>query len=274
MKQADTVLIGPAPRIAVETRGDGPLVLFLHGIGGNRSNWREQLEALAHRYRVAAWDARGYGDSDDYEGSLTFSDFNDDLLRVLAYFREPAAHIVGLSMGGMIAQNFYRCHPDKVLSLVLADTRNGFNRHNSEEFLRKREAPLLAGLTPKDIAPGLARTLAGPKATPEIILRLTQSIGALHKESYLKTLRASSLVGESDDFRGLQGYVDLASVHVPSLIVCGTADTVTPPDMSRQLAAGIGNSRLAWIEDAGHLSNIEAPERFNEVLLEFLDARA
>ena len=160
MTALQTTLIGPAPRIAVDHAGAGPLVVFLHGIGGNRTNWREQIEALSDAFLCAAWDARGYGASDDYDGPLALSQFNDDLLRVLDHFGRPAAHLVGLSMGGTIAQNFYRHHPKKVLSMVLADTRNGFQRHNSEEFLRRREAPLLAGLTPADIAPNLAPTLA------------------------------------------------------------------------------------------------------------------
>ena len=274
MTAIQTTLIGPAPRIAVDHAGAGPLVVFLHGIGGNRTNWREQIEALSDAFLCVAWDARGYGASDDYEGPLALSQFNADLLRVLDHFGQPAAHLVGLSMGGTIAQNFYHHHPSKVLSMVLADTRNGFQRHNSEEFLRRREAPLLAGLTPADIAPNLAPTLAAPGASREILQRLTESIAALHKESYLKTLRASTLAPQSEEFRGMNGYVDMATVRVPTLVVCGTEDQVTPPAMSQELAQGIAGARLAMIEGAGHLSNIENPVRFNEVVREFLDRHA
>lgn len=274
MTAIHTTLIGPAPRIAVDHAGAGPLVVFLHGIGGNRSNWREQLEAVAGSYLGVAWDARGYGGSDDYEGPLALADFNGDLVRVLEHFGRPAAHLVGLSMGGTIAQNFYRHHPQRVLSMVLADTRNGFQRHNSEEFLRKREAPLLAGLTPADIAPGLAPSLCAPGAAPQVIERLRASIAALHKESYLKTLRASTLAPQSEAFRGMDGYVDMATVRVPTLVVCGTEDSVTPPAMSHELARGIAGAQLALIEGAGHLSNIEQPDRFNALLLDFLQRHA
>ena len=82
----ETVLIGPSPRIAVDHAGEGPLVVLMHGIGGNRRNWRDQMPVLAQKYHVVAWDARGYGDSDDYEGPLDFADFNRDLLRVIAHF--------------------------------------------------------------------------------------------------------------------------------------------------------------------------------------------
>src|SRR2546428_4670705 len=148
-----TIRIPPSPHLAMEHAGAGPLVVFLHGIGGDRATWRHQLPALAASYHVVAWDARGYGESDDYEGPLDFADFGRDLLRVLDYFDARAAHVAGLSMGGLIAQDFYRRHPERVLSLVLADTRNGFQRTNNDEFLRQREAPLLAGRTPRDIAP-------------------------------------------------------------------------------------------------------------------------
>ncbi|MGE4242452.1 alpha/beta fold hydrolase [Ramlibacter sp.] len=263
--------IGPAPHIAVEHLGTGPLVVFLHGIGGNRTNWREQVEAVAAEgFHAVAWDARGYGDSDDYDGPLDFSHFNADLIRVIEHFGQRAAHVVGLSMGGMTAQDFYRRHPERVLSLVLADTRNRFTRHNPEEFLRLREAPLLAGKTPADIAPGLARTICSPSAAPDKVQRLADSIAILHKDSYLKTLRATSLIEQSAHFAGCDSFVEAASIAVPTLVICGTADTITPPAMSQKMAEEIPGARLAWIDGAGHLSNIEQPERFTEALVEFL----
>jgi 3-oxoadipate enol-lactonase len=261
---------GRAPRIAVEHAGKGPLVVMLHGIGGNRSNWRDQIAALSDRFHACAWDARGYGESDGYEGPLDFGDFSRDLERVLDHFGARAAHVVGLSMGGLIAQDFYRRHPGRVLSLVLAGTRNGFQRHNAEEFLRRREAPLLSGRTPKDIAPDVARSLAGAHPSREALARLEASVSALHKDSYLKTLRATTRIGEHPDYRDRTVFVDLASVRVPTLVICGTEDTVTPPDMSRALAAGITGSRLVWIEHAGHLCNIEKPQAFNQALRAFL----
>ena len=262
--------VGRAPRIAVAHAGAGPLVVLMHGIGGNRGNWRDQFEALADRFHVVAWDARGYGDSDDYEGPLDFADFSADLARVLDHFAAPAAHLVGLSMGGIIAQDFYRRQPRRVLSLVLADTRNRIERHNSDEFLRQREAPLLAGLAPSDIAPRLARALAGPNAGSEAIERLQASVAALRKDSYLKVLRATTKILEHPDFRGRHTFLDLESVAVPTLVICGTEDTITPPELSQAIVEGVAGARIAWIEGAGHLSNIENPAQFNRALRGFL----
>ena len=95
-------------------------MLFLHGIGGNRHNWDRQVAAFSTRYRAAAWDARGYGDSDDYAGPLDFADFWRDLERVLDQLSEKRAHLVGLSMGGRIARDFALQRPHRVASLTLA----------------------------------------------------------------------------------------------------------------------------------------------------------
>src|SRR5262245_7941147 len=122
MQSSKTELIGPAPRIAVEHMGSGPLVVFLHGIGGNRSNWRDQLPVFAERFHAVAWDARGYGDSDDYDGPLSYDDFCCDLVRVLGHFNADRAHLVGLSMCGFIAKDFYGLISTRVGWLVLAYT--------------------------------------------------------------------------------------------------------------------------------------------------------
>ena len=109
--------IGPAPHIAVEHAGSGEFVIFMHGIGGNRRNWYDQIDAFAPHFHAAAWDARGYGDSDDYEGALTFTDYADDLARVLDYFGQSRAHVVGLSMGGRIAMDFAARYPRAAVDL-------------------------------------------------------------------------------------------------------------------------------------------------------------
>ena len=106
-----TELVLPSPRIAVDHIGSGPLVICLHGIGGNRTNWHDQLRAFSSHFHAAAWDARGYGESDDYEGPLDFADFSRDLLRVLDFFAAQRAHLVGLSMGGLIAMDFCLSYP-------------------------------------------------------------------------------------------------------------------------------------------------------------------
>ncbi len=104
--------------IAYEVQGSGPLVVFLHGIGGNRTNWYEQLDHFGDRFCAVTWDARGYGASDDSPQPLKFSDYADDLNRLLDHFKAERAHLVGLSMGGMIIQDFYDRYPQPRSNII------------------------------------------------------------------------------------------------------------------------------------------------------------
>lgn len=119
-------------------------MLFLHGIGGNRRNWDRQLEAFSGCFRAAAWDARGYGNSEDYEGPLDFADFWRDLERVLDHLAAQRAHLVGLSMGGRIARDFALQRPHRVASLTLANSSPGFDALSPEAadaYLAARRIP-------------------------------------------------------------------------------------------------------------------------------------
>ncbi len=257
--------IGPAPRIAVQHDGAGELVVFLHGIGGNRDNWDDQIAHFAPHFHAAAWDARGYADSDDYPGELSITDFADDLLRVLDHFKAAKAHLVGLSLGGRVAQRFYFKHPERVRTLVLADTRpdTGDSRtpEQRDAFFRARAKPLLDGKTPAEIAPDIARSLMGPKSSAETFARLVASMNKLRRDSYIKAVRANL----GDDYVG-----DPRSIRVPTLVVVGADDTLTPPSLSRALVDAIPGSVYCEIADAGHLSNLDKPAEFNTAVLDFL----
>mgnify|MGYP002777952215 CR=1 FL=1 len=264
-----TGFVPGAPRLAYDVAGEGDPVVFLHGIGGNRGNWRDQLASFAAAGRRAiAWDARGWGDSDDYDGPLDFADFSADLLRLMAHLGLERADFVGLSMGGFVLQDFVQRHPARVRSLVLADTSRGpMTDHGPqwvESFLAARRTPLLAGKTPADIAPAVARSLAGRAATPEVVQRLHDSIAALHKESYLKAMDTVTR------YVIPQGH---AAIGVPVLVLVGEDDTLTPPDAARRLAQAIPGARLELIPQAGHLANIEQPVAFDRAVLSFLAQR-
>ena len=252
-----TTRIGPAPHLAVDHMGAGDLVVFLHGIGGSKRNWHPNLAAFAPHWHAVAWDARGYGESDDYEGPLDFLDYTRDLARVLDFFRAPKAHVVGLSMGGRIALDFAALHPDRLLTLTLCDTHMGFAHFSEEkkrEFIALRREPLERGGTPRDIAVPVAKSLCSPKASPEAFAALVDSLSRLHKESYLKCIEAS--------------------VRAATHVIVGSDDTLTTPDMCGEIAARIPGARLTVIPDAGHLVNIERPEEFNTAAVGFIRAAA
>jgi 3-oxoadipate enol-lactonase len=257
------------PRIAMTVLGEGPLVVFLHGIGGNRSNWTEALGAVAAQgFCAVAWDARGYGDSDDYPGPFRFEDVSNDLLRLLDHFGGSAAHLVGLSMGGRIAQDFYFREPSRVLSLCLCDTTPGFDALSDDEkrdYVERRRAPLLAGKSTADIAETVIDKLRGPGATPEVLTRLRASVAALRKESYIKAVEATVAQAEIGA---------LEDITVPCHVIVGSHDRLTSPQVAQDMAARIPGCGITVIDGAGHLSNLENVGAFNAAVIAFLHGQA
>jgi len=260
-----TERIEPAPRIAIDRCGSGPLVVFLHGIGGHRGNWSDQLRRLAGRFTAVAWDARGWGDSDDYEGPLSFDDLSSDLLRVLSHCDAERAHLVGLSMGGRICLDFWRRYPGRVASLVLTSTSAGLHEdvgiEKRREFLEQRRRPLLDGGSTADMARKVAPGLVSAGASDAVRQQAIESLSALRKDSYLKALETITWYEEFPPF---------ASVSAPTLIISGTEDYLCRPDMSQRMAREIPGAERMLLENCGHLCNLEYPERYNGLLYDFL----
>lgn len=254
-----------SPVLACDVTGAGPPVVFLHGIGGSRRNWRRQTEAIAASFTCYAWDARGYGESEDYPGPLAFSDFGDDLERLLDHFEINRAHLVGLSMGARILMDFAPPRLDRVASLTLCDCFYGFENalspEKQAEYLELRERPLREGRTFADLASKLIESLVSPAATEAVRNELRESILALRVDSYLKTLRASVTFDQADE---------LTSLTVPVQLIFGSEDSLTPPSIGEEMMEMLPDSGLAVLDGAGHLSNLEDPEGFNDVLWPFL----
>jgi 3-oxoadipate enol-lactonase len=250
-----------APRLALTHAGAGELLVFLHGIGGHRSHWDEQLAHFADRFLVCAPDLRGFGDSEDCAGELDFAaDFCADVDAVLEHFGAPRAHLVGLSMGGRIARNYGLRRPERVASLVLANTQPGFDglsERQLQAFVDGRRAPFAGGREPPQVAEELARGLLSPHAVPPAWPRLVAAMAALHRESYLKTVEASVRQDRGARLEDLRG---------PVLVLAGAEDTLYPPAISQAMAARIPGAQYLAIPRAGHLSNLEQPQAFNAAL--------
>jgi 3-oxoadipate enol-lactonase len=260
-----SIKIGSKPSISVDYCGQGEMVLFLHGIGGNKKNWKNNINFFSKNFLTVAWDTRGYGDSDDYNGELDFDNILDDLKKVIDFFKKTGAHIVGLSMGGQIATLFYDKYPNYVKTLTLCDTHFGLSNLSPteiEKFINLRKEPLLNGKVPKDIAPSVASTLIGDNNNISAYNQLVESMSLLHKESYLKTIESSMRTEHRHIFK---------NIKVPTLIMVGELDTLTPPSMSKSIMNEIKGSYLKIIPKAGHLINIEEPDIFNQNLIQFLD---
>ena len=190
------------------------------------------------------------------------------MLRVLDHFGANRAHLVGLSMGGRIAMRTALLHPARIATLTLVDTHEGFEAFSPAQrqaFVDSRRAPLLAGKEPRDIADAVARSLVGPQARPEHLQQLVDSIAALHKDSYIKSLQATVdqvVVGDS------------AAIRAPAHFIVGADDRLTPVVMHHEMATKMGGAPVSVLPNAGHLSNIENAEGFNAVAIAWARPRA
>ena len=250
----ETVFVEPAPRLAVSVAGEGELVLFLHGIRGNRRNWAAQIEFFSRRFKAAAWDARGYGDSDDYEGALQFEYLTGDVMRVAEHFKARKLHLVGLSMGGRIARNVALRAPERLHSLVLISTNPGFDAMSPESV--KRFVTERRTRTPQTLA-----KLLGSRASRAAYDELLDSVARIHDASYQKTLEASVAQDRA---------APIEQIRVPTLVIAGEEDTVYPPEPAEEMARRIPGAELLMLERTGHLANLEQPDEFNQAVLEFL----
>ena len=237
--------VGNNPSISIDYAGQGEMIIFLHGIGGNKKNWTENLIFFSKKFLSVAWDTRGYGESDDYEGDLNFEDVLYDLVKIFKHFNKDKAHIVGLSMGGQIATLFYEKYPSYVKSLILCDTHFGLSNLSPQEiekFINLRKEPLINGKEPKDIAPIVASTLIGDANNISAYEQLVNSMELLHKESYLKTIETSMRTEHRHIFK---------TIDVPTFIMVGELDTLTPPSMSNEIMKEINSILYAGILSGG-----------------------
>ena len=252
------------PHISVDYAGNGEAVFLLHGIGGNKRNWDDNVPFFAKHFKVIAWDTRGYGLSDDYVGPFKFTDVANDLLRVIDFFKSDKVHLVGLSMGARIACWFYNQYPKRVKSLTLCDTNfgsAGFSEDEKREFINSRARPLKEGKKFKDFSHLVAKSLIGDESNQKVLHKLISSLNALRKESYLKTVNSFVSTDHLDIFR---------EIKVPCLVLVGEQDRLTPPKVSKQISKLIPGSKFNVVKGAGHLINIEKPEIFNKYVLSFL----
>ncbi len=258
-----------SPRLALSYAGGhagtGELMVFLHGIGGHRQHWDDQLAHFAPRFLACAPDLRGFGGSGDSTGPRDFAaDFCADVLAVLDHFGAPRAHLVGLSMGGRIARNLAIRHPRRVASLVLANTQPGFDGLSEAQlaaFVHGRKAPFEGGREPHEVAEQLAQGLLSPRAVPQAWPRVVAAMAALRKDAYLRTVEASVLQD-----RGAR----LEDIRCPVLVLAGEDDALYPLSISQGMAARIPGAELGTIPAAGHLSNLEQPQAFNAAVQAFL----
>lgn len=269
---AEPMTFGEHPRLAltVTPRKAGPLVIFLHGIGGSRSNWDSQLAAAGSVMPAAALDLRGYGDSTLGRDRSRVEDYCADILRVRQEIGADKLVLVGLSYGSWIATSFAMRHPELLAGLVLSGGCTGMSEAAEQEreaFRTSRQVPLDAGQTPADFAPSVVKVLAGPNASDAVKAKLFDSMAAISAQTYRDALACFTNPPERFDFSRLT---------MPVLMVTGEYDRLAAPAEIRGVANRIlaeahrPDVRYETIFDAGHVCNLEQPEAYNRVLLEFL----
>lgn len=225
-------MIHPSPLLSAERCGSGEAVVFLHGIGGNKENWRGQFNALSRHYSPVIFDFRGYGDSGKITGEFDLFDFVDDTRRVLDALDIDKAHIVGLSMGGLVAQAFYKRHRERILSLCLAACRPGSAPvpDDAPAFSQDRLRPLADAGTTEALADTLLPRLLGPTPTAEASRAIRDSLLRLHIPSYQTIVAART---------AMTPFLDPAAIDVPTQVLAGSHDRVAPPEQMQALAAAI-----------------------------------
>jgi pimeloyl-ACP methyl ester carboxylesterase len=252
------------PTPAYAAAGAGPkTVLFLHGIGGNRDSFADELPRLSKACRALAWDMPGYGASPPI-APLTFEALAQAVVAVLDAERAEKAVLVGHSLGGMIAQETAARFPQRVSGLVLFATSAAFGGKDDKfknEFLAQRLAPLDAGKSMPEIAEELTKGLFGPHPPEAARRRAIASMGAIPTTSYRAALECIVTFNRTDD---------LARIACPTLVLAAEHDRLAPPKTMERMAQRIPGARYRCIAGAGHLANFEQPAAFAAVLDEFL----
>ena len=251
--------------LAYDDVGVGHAVVLIHGYPFNRSLWTEQTDALTSRFRVVTPDLRGFGESDSSEGPVTMNRMAQDVAELMDQLGIEQAVIGGLSMGGYVALAFIKQFPSRVKALVLADTRAQADTEEGKQTRHQQaDKALSEGMA------GIADAMLPKLLTPDTVSKRPEVVKRV-RDMMLKTKpqgAASALLGmaERDDLSDF-----ISTIRVPTMIVVGREDALTPLADSEKMQSKIAPSRLVVIENAGHVSNLEQTEQFNFALIRFLD---
>ena len=248
--------------------GAGPVLLLLHGIGSGSASWEGQFGPLGERYRVIAWDAPGYGGSEGLSGEAPpVSDYGraaGDLIDALAIEK---VHLVGHSLGALVGAAFCSLFPSRLLTVTLADPAGGYANASEEMRIGRLEARLeaLDTLGPAGMAKRRARDVLSPNASVGAVDKVRDVMSRLRPDGYRQAARM---------LHGSDIYANAATIKVPAMVFCGSADTVTPEASSRRIAEAIPGAAYRTLEGLGHIGYVEDPAAFNTALLDFVDRHA
>ncbi|WP_382163477.1 alpha/beta fold hydrolase [Hydrogenophaga sp. ANAO-22] len=251
------------------TLGSGPTVLMLHGIGGGHVAFAPQVETLAAAgYRAVAWDMPGYGHSAPIE-PYTFKGLAQSCIDLIDALQCEHVVLLGHSMGGMVAQEVVARRPERVSRLVLCGTSAAFGKRTdgrsadawAQQFIAQRTAPLDAGQSMAEVAQRLVPQMVGPGSLPEGLRLAEHCMAGVPAATYRRAL---------DCLVTFDRQAALGDIRVPTLLIGGEFDRVAAPAVMKQMAEAIPDARYAELKGIGHLMNLEAPDDFDALLLDFL----
>lgn len=236
-------------------------IVFIHAFPLDGSMWAGQVEEFGNRTKVLAPNLPGFGGATPIGAVMTMSAAADHVARVMREGAMAPAVVCGLSMGGYVALALWRQHPGLVAGFVFANTKASADDEPAKERRRQMAARLRAegsGFLVESPPPLLSND-----APAGLLARVKQIIAAQPAEAIAA---ASMGMAERPD-----STPDLATITVPTLVITGSKDTLIPPEATKPLAEGIAGARYEVIEGAGHLSNLQAPRHFNDLLQAQLD---
>ena len=251
-------------RIHYRIEGDGPAVVLLHGMGSCADDWMLQFPALAEHTTALAVDLRGHGHTDAPPGPYTIPGMARDVAGLLAGLGIGAAHVVGLSLGGLVAQSLASDHPERTRSLVLVNT---FARLRPQGlrgwvYLLARAVAMVTGGVEKQAEVVAAGVFPHPEQA-DLRRMAAERLKANDPAAYRAAMRA---------VLRFDSRPDLNRIQIPTLVIAGAEDTTVSVEAKRALAARIPGAQLEVVPNSGHATPLDQPEIFNGLVLRFIGA--
>nr|WKF58097.1 3-oxoadipate enol-lactonase 2 [Paraburkholderia busanensis] len=249
-------------RYVLGNEGGGPWLTFVHQLGGDLSVWDQLAGYFRDDYTVLRYDLRGHGRTAASREPFTIADLSHDLVTLLDALGAPSTHLVGMSMGGMIAQQFALDHPSRVDTITLADTSGGTPPEARALWDQRAASVRQDGMSALlDSTMGRWLTADFQHAHPEAVEPIREVFGQTLPEGYAMACEA---------LRDFDVRSKLGTIRCPTLTVAGRHDTGTPPAATQAIADAIGGARFELL-DAAHLAPIEQSHRFAALLETFLE---
>jgi pimeloyl-ACP methyl ester carboxylesterase len=245
--------------------GQGPALVLLHAFPLNASMWSAQREGLADTCRVICPDQRGFGGTQLGHDEPSLDEVADDVAAMLDARKVDTCVLGGLSMGGYVAMAFLRRHPERVRGLVLADTKAGADPPEAAANRRRVADEVVAAGHSRQLLDEVLPSLVGETTKDRRALVMGRVKALVERApAYAVAWAQRAMAARPDSFDTLR------AVAVPTLVVVGEEDTLSPPADAQAMADAVPDARLVTIPAAGHLTAVEAPEEFNAAVAEFL----